>query len=198
MSPRVLKRPRVVKGAVSFPRREAAKAPSARAESATPEETLRERSRWIEEARRGLESELQAAVRAEIERLRRENETAREKEFDALEPEIVRLVLSVTARVCRQTSAVSADGVLEWVREGLAAIPGGERRVRVHPLHVDAVKGAPEVRAPGVVVRADDGLLPGDVVVDAGPSQWDGRLETRLEELERSFTRLAEEQRREP
>jgi flagellar biosynthesis/type III secretory pathway protein FliH len=103
--------------------------------------------------------------------------------------------LSIAARVCRQELTINREGVINWVREGSVGV--GRRRspltVRVHHDDAAAVRGFTETAGSGLKVQSDAGLAPGDVMIDGEKEQFDARVSTRLEEVDRAFHRMAEE-----
>lgn len=69
----------------------------------------------------------------------------------------------------------------------------GPRTVRVHHDDVAAVCALTETVGAGIRIQGDVSLAPGDVMIDGEREQFDARASTRLEELDRSFHRLADE-----
>lgn len=190
MSPRVLKRPRMSAATVRFeppsprPAREGKRLPESGEDKTRQAATLRK------------EIETEAAARWERERavlITGINETVA-RALAASEPDLVRLAVRVAARVCREGGARSPESVTAWVREGLTVIGEGiVRTVRVHTESAEAVRAMAEGGREDVRVVADPALEPGDVVVDGGNATYDARVATRLEEVERTFTRLSGE-----
>lgn len=158
------------------------------------EEMRAERERLMAEIRQELAAENAAALKEEKERLASLWQTELDSFFARSEPEMARLILSIAARVCRQELALNREGVLQWVREGLSVLgDDGPRTVRVHHDDVAAVRALTETVGAGVRIQGDSSLAPGDVMIDGEREQYDARVSTRLEELDRSLTRLAEE-----
>jgi flagellar biosynthesis/type III secretory pathway protein FliH len=188
MSPKVIKQSKISEGTVRY---ESKGAP--RDEKRT-EEMRMEREKLTTEIRSELAAETAAALTAEKEKLATLHQAELDRFFARSEPEIARLILSIAARVCRQELAMNREGVLQWVREGLSVLgDDGSRTIRVHRDDVAAVTSATENVGGTVRVQGDSSLAPGDVVIEGKKEQWDARVSTRLEELERTFHRLAEE-----
>jgi|GEM_PF-2697407 len=187
MSPRVMKRPVVsvgtvrMGGPVSPPLKDPRRLEQERKEKALLREEIR--AEFLRESEEKLAKETQ--------KMRQEFQTKVAHEVALLEPDIVRLVLAVAGRVCRQELTVSHEGVLAWVREGLTVMGAGNAHtIRVAP---DAVDSVSRMERPAEVhVQGDPSLSSGDVVLDGDRAQWDARLSTRLEETERAFVRLSE------
>jgi flagellar biosynthesis/type III secretory pathway protein FliH len=158
------------------------------------EELRVERERLTAEIRALLAEETAAALAVEKEKLAALHQAELDRFFARSEPEIARLILSIATRVCRQELAINREGVLQWVREGLSVLgDDGPRTIRVHHDDVNAVRVSTESAGGTVRVQGDSSLAPGDVVIEGEREQWDARVSTRLEELERTFHRLAEE-----
>jgi len=188
MSPKVLKRSKMSAGTVRFEQKSAPK------DEKRNEEWRAERERLAVEIRQELAAENAAALQAEKERLAGMYQSELDQFFASSEPEIARLILSIAARVCRQELSLNREGVLQWVREGLSVLgDDGPRTVRVHHEDVAAVRALTETVGAGVKIQGDSSLAPGDVMIDGEREQYDARVSTRLEEVDRAFHRLAEE-----
>ena len=158
------------------------------------QEMREERERVAAEIRQELSAENAAILQAEKERLAGLYQSELDRFFASSEPEIARLILSIAARVCRQELTLNREGVLQWVREGLSVLgDDGPRTVRVHHEDVAAVRALTETVGSGVKIQGDSSLAPGDVMIDGEREQYDARVSTRLEEVDRAFHRLAEE-----
>ncbi|MBX3196760.1 MAG: hypothetical protein KF894_01285 [Labilithrix sp.] len=108
-----------------------------------------------------LESEV-IALREEVARLAVELASARARVLEESEPEVVRLAVTVAARVVGRELATDPALVTGWIRDGLAALPGKEAVVAVAPDVAAAV--APEAitgAAPAARIVVDAGLRPG-------------------------------------
>ncbi len=188
MTPKILKRSKMSAGTVRF---ESKNAP--RDEKRT-EEMRAERERLMAEIRRELAAETEATLEKEKQRLAALWQSELDSFYARSEPELARLILSIAARVCRQELAVNREGVLQWVREGLSVLgDDGPRTVRVHHDDVASVRALTESVGAGVKIQGDASLAPGDVMIDGEREQFDARVSTRLEEVDRAFRRLAEE-----
>jgi len=166
------------------------------------EEAKEEAARKVQEAyqeglRRGKEAgeaafneqiagvvELLDAAVAEITRHRQEF-------LDALEPEVVALVQSLTRQVLARECAAAGDAlVLEAVRRGLTALADAQEiSVRVHP---DALAAMREHRAsllesfPDVVklrIETDETIEAGGCIVETASQQMDVRPSVLLNQL---------------
>ncbi|MBK8575166.1 MAG: hypothetical protein IPN90_05635 [Elusimicrobia bacterium] len=158
------------------------------------EEMRVERERLTAEIRQELAAETAAALQAEKEKLAALWQTELDNFYARSEPEMARLILSISARVCRQELTLNREGVLQWVREGLSVLgDDGPRTVRVHHDDVSLVRALSETVGAGVRIQGDSSLAPGDVMIDGEREQFDARVSTRLEELDRAFHRLADE-----
>lgn len=158
------------------------------------EEMRAEREGLLAEVRRELAVETAAALQAEKEKLASLFQSELDQFYARSEPEMARLILSIAARVCRQELAVNREGVLQWVREGLSVLgDDGPRTVRVHHEDVAAVRALTETVGAGVKIQGDSSLAPGDVMIDGEREQYDARVSTRLEEVDRAFHRMADE-----
>jgi flagellar biosynthesis/type III secretory pathway protein FliH len=82
---------------------------------------------------------------------------------------------------------MNREGVHQWVREGCrfwaTTVP---LTVRVHRDDVAAVTSATETWGNRSCSGRFFGLAPGDVMIDGEKEQWDARVSTRLEEVERA------------
>jgi len=58
---------------------------------------------------------------------------------------------------------------------------------------VAAVRALSESVGGGVKIQGDSTLSPGDVMIDGEREQYDARVSTRLEEVDRAFHRLSDE-----
>lgn len=119
----------------------------------------------------GHELELEAeveALRAQVGQLAHELASARARILEESEPEVVRLAVTVATRVVGRELATDPSLVVQWIREGLAALPGREAPV---------VAVAPDLAAAIALdaALADAGV--GGVVVDAslGPGSCELR-----------------------
>ena len=118
-----------------------------------------------------LESEV-AALRQEVARLAAELSSVRSRVLEESEPEIVRLAITVAERVVGRELASDPSLVLDWIRQGLTALPGREEIVvavatdiAAHlPLEVIADAAA------GRRVIVDASLRPGSCEVREGAS----------------------------
>jgi flagellar biosynthesis/type III secretory pathway protein FliH len=188
MSPKILKQSKITAGTVKYEQRG-----GPRDEKRT-EEMRVERERLLAELRREFSAENEAVLKREKEKLAALWQTELDQFYARCEPEMARLVLSIAARVCRQELTLNREGVLQWVREGLSVLgDDGPRTVRVHHDDVASVRALTETVGAGVRIQGDSSLSPGDVMIDGEREQYDARVSTRLEELGRSFTRLADE-----
>jgi flagellar biosynthesis/type III secretory pathway protein FliH len=188
MSPKVLKRSKMLAGTVRFEQKNGPRDPK------RTEEMRAERESLLAEARRELAAETEAALKIEKEKLAALFQAELDRFYTRSEPELARLVLSIAARVCRQELALNREGVLQWVREGLSVLgDDGLRTVRVHHDDVAAVRALTETVGAGVRIQGDSSLAPGDVMIDGEREQFDARVSTRLEEVDRAFHRIADE-----
>lgn len=149
----------------------------------TPEELAALRAEAMEKVGQAVEVlRLQAARLAEQAR------------GDAIE-----LGFQVARRILEAELASSSDALFALVRSALKRA-GDSRKisVRIHPDDAPAVESAASggqlgFAAAQIEVLADPSLLPGDVVVDTDFGKVDGRLRTRLDELNRAVSGAAEE-----
>lgn len=118
-----------------------------------------------------LEAEVEA-LREQVGRLVLELASARARILEECEPEIVRLAMTVAARVVGRELESEPPLVLSWIREGLAVLPGREPPVvAVAPdvassIPLDVI--AAEAASAKVVV--DAALRPGTCELREGPS----------------------------
>lgn len=129
--------------------------PLARA-SAPPSSPIIQSARELE-----LEREV-LALREEVARLAVELASVRARVLEESEPEVVRLAVTVAARVVGRELATEPSLVTGWIQDGLAALPGKEALVAVAPDVAAAV--APDAlaaAASGARVVVDAGLRPG-------------------------------------
>jgi flagellar biosynthesis/type III secretory pathway protein FliH len=107
-----------------------------------------------------------AAAAEEVARLLREVRSALEEGLEALRgwrAEEAARVADLALRIARHVlgrEPVEASGVIERVREALAAIDDGPLTLSVHPEHVEPVRAALDPAS--VVVQADASLAPGE------------------------------------
>jgi len=139
-------------------------------------------------------AELLARYAASIEALRLQGERlAAQARADALE-----IGFQVARRILEFELSTSAEPLFALIRSAIRRI--GESRIltlRLHPTDLAAVEaaGGPGAVAPTLAqvrLEADATLQRGDCIVDTGVAQVDGRLETRLGELQRAVAELAE------
>jgi flagellar biosynthesis/type III secretory pathway protein FliH len=188
MSPKVLKRSKMSAGTVRFEQK------SGPRDEKRTEEMRAERERLMADIRQEMAAEMEAALQVEKQKLARLFQTELDQFYARSEPEMVRVILSISARVCRQELALNREGVLQWVREGLSVLgDDGPRTVRVHHDDVAAVRALSESVGGGVKIQGDSSLSPGDVMIDGEREQYDARVSTRLEEVDRAFHRLSDE-----
>jgi flagellar biosynthesis/type III secretory pathway protein FliH len=188
MSPKILKQSKVTGGSVRY---ESKTGP--RDERKT-EEQRAERALIAAEIRAELAAENAAVLAGEREKMAAQFQAELDKFYARSEPEIAQLILSIAARVCRQELTINREGVINWVREGLSVLgEDGPLTVRVHHDDAAAVRGLTETAGTGLKVQSDAGLAPGDVMIDGEKEQFDARVSTRLEEVDRAFRRMAEE-----
>ncbi|MBX3209356.1 MAG: hypothetical protein KF764_30265 [Labilithrix sp.] len=115
-----------------------------------------------------LESEV-LALREEIARLAVDLASVRARVLEESEPEVVRLAVTVAARVVGRELATDPALLAVWIREGLAALPGKEAIVAVAPDVAAAV--LPEVLADAsgaAKVVVDGALRPGSCELREG------------------------------
>lgn len=118
-----------------------------------------------------LEREL-LALREETARLAVELASVRARVLEESEPEIVRLAVTVASRIAGCELATDPALVLEWIREGFAALPGKEDVVvAVAPdiaaaIPPEALEGA----ATAAKVVVDAALRPGSCELREGAS----------------------------
>ncbi len=116
-----------------------------------------------------LEGEL-VALREETARLAVELASVRARVLEESEPEIVRLAVTVAARIVGRELATDPVLVLGWIREGFAALPGKEEVVlAVAPdiaaaIQPEALEGA----AAAAKVVVDAALRPGSCELREG------------------------------
>lgn len=188
MAPKILKQSKVTAGAVRF---ESKLGP--RDERKT-EEQRAERERIKAEVRSELAAENAAVLDGERQKLAAQFQAELDRFFARSEPEMAQLILSIAARVCRQELTVNREGIINWVREGLSVLgEDGPLTVRVHHDDAAAIRGLTETAGANVKVQSDAGLSPGDVMIEGEKEQFDARVSTRLEEVDRAFRRMAEE-----
>lgn len=142
-------------------------------------------------------AEMLARYAASIEALRQQSDRlAALARADAIE-----IGFQVARRILEMELSASAEPLFALVRSAIRR--AGESRtltVRLHPADLAAVEGAggatalANVTAAQLQLEPDPTLERGDCVIDTGQAQVDGRLATRLAELQRSVaTALAEE-----
>ena len=141
-------------------------------------------------------AELLARYAASIEALRQQGERlAAQARADAIE-----IGFQVARRILEIELSTSAEPLFSLVRSAIRrAGEGRTLTVRLHPADLAAVEGAGGAASLGptvahVQLETDSTLERGDCVIDTGQAVVDGRLATRLSELQRSVERtLAEE-----
>lgn len=123
---------------------------------------------------------------------------ARARLLTGLEGEVAALALEVAGRLVGRALALEPGLVVELAAAALAE--ARERRevaLRVSPADAPAVRAAEGrlaallARAPGLAVREDPALGPGQVVVETEAGTLDARVEAQLAELARAIEDVA-------
>ncbi|MBK8872018.1 MAG: hypothetical protein IPN19_13545 [Elusimicrobia bacterium] len=188
MSPKILKQSKITGGSVRY------ESKSGPRDERRTEEQRAERDRVVAEVRNELAAENAAILASERQKMAVQFQAELDKFYARCEPEIAQLILSIAARVCHQELTVNREGIINWVREGLSVLgDDGPLIVRVHHDDAAAVRGLTDTAGTGVKVQSDAGLTPGDVMIDGEKEQFDARVSTRLEEVDRAFRRMADE-----
>jgi flagellar assembly protein FliH len=159
-----------------------------------------ELERQIEEARRagfaeGLESgraEAQRRLPATLENISEslaELERIRERLRQASERDLVRLAVTVAARVIHRETVLDADAMAGLVKAAFAKVQSRAiSRVRMHPALEPVVrKTLEECGARGVVLMPDPNLGSGELLFETAQGVLDASLHTQLGEIERAL-----------
>lgn len=117
----------------------------------------------------------------------------------AVEQELVELVVAVARRLIRRELKTSPGEIVGVVREGISALPIGERQVRIH-LHPDDARLVGEVfgggeHEPSCRIIEDPALSRGGALISTDVSTIDATLESRIN---RVFDQLLGADRHEP
>lgn len=154
----------------------------------------------IRAAAEAAREEVRAAAEADGLRIARARAAAelagfaaeRDRRLAALAPEVARLGLEVARRLLGRELSADADAVTALAARALReARDRAVVTLRIAPAdapRIDAARGALAAllrRAPGLEVREDAALAPGDVVVETEGGRIDARIEAQLEVLER-------------
>lgn len=176
-------------------------APAVNAEDLTREFQARleqERATAFEAGRQAAENAARQESQAHYERLSRSIEELAAcglRYRQETEREVVQLSLEIAKRILRRELTVDPEAILGLLRAGLESVSLREvLEVRIHPSHVDAVRGALQrMGAPaGISIVGDPHLEPGAVSVETRRGGFDASAETQLEEIQRGFADLME------
>jgi flagellar assembly protein FliH len=161
----------------------------------------RELEQRIEQARREGEQEGLRLGRDEVQRLlpsTLENIAASLAELEQIGQrlreetcqELVRLAITVTARVIHRETVVNPNAMAGLAKAALAKLQSREiSRVRMHPaLESSVSKTLEECGAPAnLVLMTDSTLKPGDLLFETSQGVLDASLSTQFRELERAL-----------
>jgi flagellar assembly protein FliH len=159
-----------------------------------------ELERRIEQARRdglkeGLESgraDAQQQLPATLDNIREtlaELERIRERLRQAAERDLVRLAVTVAARVIHRETVMDGDAMAGLIKAAFLKVQSREiSRARMHPALESVVsKTLEQCGAAGVVLMADSSLNPGELLFETSQGLLDASLNTQLGEIERGL-----------
>lgn len=161
----------------------------------------RELDQRIEQARREGEQEGLRHGRDEVQRLLpstlenisaslAELERIRQQQREETCQELVRLAITVAARVLHRETVVNSNAMAGLAKAALSKLQSREiSRVRMHPaLESSVSKTLEECGAPAnLVLMTDSSLSPGDLLFETSQGVLDASLSTQFRELERAL-----------
>jgi flagellar assembly protein FliH len=171
----------------------------ARGEEADEAElSRREHWRGLMEGQRQAEELLRVEYEAKLdaERRRVDQLVARVgEEFAGLycssEQAVLKFGFGIAERIIRKEVSLDRQMVLEQIKEGVRRVMGVETiKIRVHPGDLALVRGQKSViQANGdsireIVVEPDEGLEPGDCILESEMGNIDARVATQLKQIE--------------
>jgi flagellar assembly protein FliH len=175
-----------------------------RAAAAAAAEELNEkvqaaRAEALAEARRGFEMELETKLIAErkrLDQLRSEFARDRQRFFAAAEGQVVKLALAVARKILQRDAMAEGLPLRATVKAALARVQDGSVTVlRVPEGEADAWRAMFVNGAGGKVeVVGDAQMAAGDCVLETGVGKVELGQETQLDEVERGFEELMQEQ----
>ena len=103
-----------------------------------------------------------------------------------IQDELVQLALAIARQIVQRELSTQPEQIREVVTQAIAALPAGNRHLRIHlhpedahllAEHMDVHEGA------SWKIIEDASLARGGCVIDAGATRIDARLETRLQDI---------------
>jgi flagellar assembly protein FliH len=145
-------------------------------------------------ARNQFQSEYDSNLLAEKDRIDGLMATMREQFsvlYGSTEEAVVKFAFGVAERIIRREVSLDRSIVLSQIRESVRRVLGVERvTIRVHPDDLVCVreqKGVIQANGDSIreiVVEGDEGLEPGDCVLESEMGNIDARLSTQLKQIE--------------
>lgn len=120
-----------------------------------------------------------------------------QKWFEEMEPELHRVVMEIATTVVKRQVEVEPDVIVSQVRAALDALSNAAWvRVRVNPLHLPRLTAANldseyAVRAERLEYVGDESISPGGCVVEAPGARIDATIESQLERVTQTITRVS-------
>lgn len=105
---------------------------------------------------------------------------------EAVQDELVQLAMAIARQIVQRELSAQPEQIRDVVTQAIAALPAGNRHLRIHlhpedahllAEHMDAHEGG------SWKVIEDPSLTRGGCVIDAGSTRIDARLETRLQDI---------------
>ena len=151
------------------------------------------RERGLAEGMRTVEESYRAKI-GRVDSLSAQLQEEREVFFDRVEPELVRLAVSIAEKILDQELELRPELVVDMVRSAMKRLRDRERlRVSVNPRDFEQVRSARDdligavdgVRKLEVV--EDRRVDPGGCVIESENGTLDGRIRTQVEEITRAL-----------
>jgi flagellar assembly protein FliH len=162
------------------------------------------RARGLEEGRRAVESERQA-VAQRIQALEQEIQAERQDFFRRMEPEVVRLAVSIAEKIVGREVEQHPEIVLDAIKRSMKRMQEKEfLRIRVNPDSLELVREHRDDLVAAVdgvqklEVVDDRRVDPGGCVIESRNGNIDARVGTQVREIERAISGVLEHAEPEP